>query len=111
MRALIAVIVCLVVLSVTTAIWRQKRAGGRVEIELSVWGMPFENGLYLNDYIPEFERLNPNIAVHFHHFDNYSSRILMLRAGGIARRSGPSTALVCRDGCTLLVSSAQAEPR
>ena len=51
---------------------------------MSVWGMPFENGLYLKEYIPEFERLHPDIKVRFHHFDNYSNRILMLRAGGIA---------------------------
>ena len=27
--------------------WREARTGGRVEIELSVWGMPFENALYV----------------------------------------------------------------
>ena len=84
MRALVVVVIALVVLTLANAAWQRKRAGGRVEIELSVWGMPFENALYLKEYIPEFERRNPNIKVHFHHFDNYTSRILMLRAGGIA---------------------------
>lgn len=84
MRALLLVILSLAGLSMLNAVWQQKRAGGRVEIELCVWGMPFENTLYLKEYIPEFERQNPNIKVRFHHFDNYTSRILMLRAGGIA---------------------------
>jgi multiple sugar transport system substrate-binding protein len=84
MRALAAVIALLVALSLANLAWRRHEAGGRVEIELSVWGMPFENGLYVNEYIPEFERRNPNIKVRFHHLDNYASRILMLRAGGIA---------------------------
>ncbi|MCC2672399.1 MAG: extracellular solute-binding protein family 1 [Armatimonadetes bacterium] len=46
--------------------------------------MPFENTLYTRYYIPQFERENPGIRVRFHHYDSYSSRILMLRAGGIA---------------------------
>jgi multiple sugar transport system substrate-binding protein len=84
MRALVGVIFALVILTAANVAWRGKRAAGRVEIELSVWGMPFENNLYVNEYIPEFERRNPSIKVKFHHFDNYASRILMLRAGAIA---------------------------
>lgn len=84
MRSLLATIIALVLLSGANSYWQRRRAGGRVEIEMSVWGMPFENGLYLKEYIPEFERLHPNVKVRFHHFDNYSNRILMLRAGGIA---------------------------
>jgi multiple sugar transport system substrate-binding protein len=84
MRALFLFIVCLVLLSAANLAWRDARAGGRVEIELSVWGMPFENGLYLREYLPQFERENPRIKVRFHHFSSYSSRILMLRAGGMA---------------------------
>jgi multiple sugar transport system substrate-binding protein len=87
-RALLIVLFSLGVLSALNSV--RQRAGrplgvsGRVEIELSVWGMPFENALYLKEYIPQFERENPHIRVRFHHFDNYASRILMLRAGGIA---------------------------
>src|ERR1051326_7684661 len=84
MRALLVCILSLIALVLANHVWQEKRAGGRVEIELSVWGMPFENALYIKEYIPEFERQNPNIKVRFHHFDNYSNRILMLRAGGIA---------------------------
>ncbi|HTE18253.1 MAG TPA: hypothetical protein VK689_07710, partial [Armatimonadota bacterium] len=84
MRALVLIILFLGVLSAANGFGQRARTGGRVEIELSVWGMPFENALYVKEYIPEFERQNPDIRVRFHHFDNYSSRILMLRAGGIA---------------------------
>ncbi len=57
---------------------------GTVWIELSVWGMPFENALYTDVYIPEFERQNPGIKVRFHHFEDYGNRVLLSHAGGIA---------------------------
>jgi multiple sugar transport system substrate-binding protein len=56
----------------------------RVTIELSVWGMPWENVLYTDEYIPAFERDNPGIRVRFLHFENYTSRLLLCHAGGIA---------------------------
>ena len=84
MRALLIVILCLGLLSAANAFWRGARSGGRTEIELSVWGMPFENALYTQHYIPQFERENPKVRVRFHHYESYSNRILMLRAGGIA---------------------------
>lgn len=84
MRALLLVLLSLGLLSAANLAWERARTGGRVEVELSVWGMPFENALYRKEYIPEFERRHPDIKVRFHHFDNYAPRILMLRAGGIA---------------------------
>lgn len=84
MRALLILILTLTLLSAANGFWKQARAGGRVEIEMSVWGMPFENALYTQHYIPQFERENPNIRVRFHHYESYPNRILMLRAGGIA---------------------------
>ncbi|MCC7228849.1 MAG: sugar ABC transporter substrate-binding protein [Fimbriimonadaceae bacterium] len=57
---------------------------GVVTIEMSVWGMPWENDLYTKVYIPEFERQNPKIKVKFHHFEDYGNRILLSHAGGIA---------------------------
>lgn len=84
MRALFLVILSLGLLSAANVSWQRAKTGGKIEIELSVWGMPFENALYLKEYVPQFERENPDIRVRFHHFDNYASRILMLRAGGIA---------------------------
>lgn len=60
-------------------------AGDRpVTLEMSVWGMPWENDLYTKQYIPEFERRNPGIRVRFHHFEDYSNRILLSHAGAIA---------------------------
>lgn len=55
-----------------------------VTIEMSVWGMPWENDLYTKVYIPEFERQNPGIKVQFHHFEDYGNRIRLSVAGGIA---------------------------
>jgi len=105
MRAVLILIVTLAVLAAGDGLFRRARAGGRVEIELSVWGMPFENALYLDEYIPQFERENPDIRVRFHHFDNYSNRILMLRAGGIApdvmRQNTESGAQFIRRGMNL----------
>lgn len=59
-------------------------AKGTVTVEMSVWGMPFENDLYTKVYIPEFERRNPGIKVRFHHFEDYPNRVLLSHAGGIA---------------------------
>lgn len=67
------------------ALGRSDAAGdGRVTIELSVFGMPWENALYTEEYLPQFERENPGIRVKFLHFENYVSRILLCHAGGIA---------------------------
>ena len=84
MRALLVTIALLAAATAANLAWRDRRPGGHVVVELSVWGMPFENALYRKEYIPQFERENPGIRVRFHHFDNYANRILMLRAGGIA---------------------------
>ncbi len=58
--------------------------GKTVTVEMSVWGMPFENALYTDVYIPEFERQNPGIKVRFHHFEDYPNRVLLSHAGDIA---------------------------
>lgn len=84
MRALLIALLTLGFLSAANAYWRRGRDGDAVSVELSVWGMPFENTLYTREYIPRFERENPGIRVRFHHFDNYSSRILLMHAGRIA---------------------------
>ncbi|HRK20736.1 MAG TPA: sugar ABC transporter substrate-binding protein [Fimbriimonadaceae bacterium] len=57
---------------------------GVVTVEMCVWGMPFENALYTDVYIPEFERQNPGIKVKFHHFEDYGNRLRLTFAGGIA---------------------------
>ena len=56
---------------------------GPVTIELVVWGIPFELALYKNEYVPEFERQNPDIKVKLLNFENYESRILLSYAGGM----------------------------
>ena len=69
---------------------------GPVTIEMSVWGMPFENKLYTDVYIPEFERQNPGIKVRFSHFEDYPNRVLLSHAGGIGPdviREGYETAM------------------
>ncbi|HEY3269126.1 MAG TPA: sugar ABC transporter substrate-binding protein [Armatimonadota bacterium] len=58
--------------------------GQPVTIEMSVWGMPWEDDLYKRVYIPEFERRNPGIRVRFQNFEDYPSRLLLSHAGGIA---------------------------
>lgn len=77
-----------VLVALAALTWRGRQPGtlesGPVTIEMSVWGMPFENALYTDLYIPEFERQNPGIKVRFHHFEDYSDRILLTHAGGIA---------------------------
>lgn len=72
------------ILYVATQPARLPSTGGTVTLEMSVWGMPWENDLYTKVYIPEFERENPNIRVRFHHFENYPNRILLSHAGGIS---------------------------
>src|SRR5678815_5617286 len=57
---------------------------GPVTIEMSVWGMPWENDLYKDIYIPEFEALNPGIKVKFHHFEDYGNKVKLTFAGDIA---------------------------
>jgi multiple sugar transport system substrate-binding protein len=59
-------------------------AGRPVTIEMSVWGMPWENDLYTSVYIPDFERHNPGIKVRFQYFEDYPNRLLLSHAGGIA---------------------------
>lgn len=79
--AFLAILVRLVLVASTTH--RVPNAAGPVEIEMSVWGMPWENDLYTGVYIPEFERQNPGIKVRFHHFEDYGNRILLSHAGEI----------------------------
>lgn len=54
----------------------------KTQISMSVWGMPFENELYTQIYIPEFEAQNPDIEVEFIHLDDLRDRYLTLGAAG-----------------------------
>jgi multiple sugar transport system substrate-binding protein len=87
LRVLTACALILLAVRMATVALRPKAVeaqGKQVVIEMSVWGMPWENDLYTKVYIPEFERQNPNIKVRFHHFEDYGNRILLSHAGGIA---------------------------
>lgn len=85
MRTRVLTIVVLALVIGVATFGRSPASGDRrVVIEMSVWGMPWENALYTDIYIPEFERQNPGIAVKFHHFESYDSRLLLSHAGGIA---------------------------
>ncbi len=55
-------------------------SGDKVKISMSVWGMPFENALYTDVYIPEFEKQNPDIEVEFLHYDELRDKYLTLGA-------------------------------
>lgn len=85
MRTIVTIIIAFVLLIGVFALNRSPASEDhRVVIEMSVWGMPWENALYTDIYIPAFERQNPDITVKFHHFESYDSRILLSHAGGIA---------------------------
>ncbi len=61
-------------------------AAPKIEISMSVWGMPWENILYTDIDIPEFQKQNPDIKVKFYHFPagNYADKLMTLFAGGEA---------------------------
>jgi multiple sugar transport system substrate-binding protein len=61
-----------------------KTTSGPANLEICVWGMPWENDLYTKVYIPDFERQHPGVKVRFHHFEDYNNRVLLSHAGGIA---------------------------
>lgn len=52
------------------------------QISMAVWGMPFENDLYTDIYIPEFEEQNPGVEVEFIHLDELRDQYLTLGAAG-----------------------------
>jgi multiple sugar transport system substrate-binding protein len=59
-------------------------SGGKTKISMSVWGMPWEDALYKDIYIPEFEKQNPDIDVEFHNYTKYDDKLVTLAAGGKA---------------------------
>jgi len=59
-------------------------AQGQVEIQLSVWGMPWEDQIYTKYAIPQFEAENPGIKVKFMRLENYWELLLTRHAAGEA---------------------------
>ncbi|WP_066195693.1 MULTISPECIES: ABC transporter substrate-binding protein [Gracilibacillus] len=76
----LSVILCLMTFLYACSSEESGGSGDKVQISLSVWGMPFENALYTDIYIPEFEEQNPDIEVEFLHYDELRDRYLTLGA-------------------------------
>src|SRR5690554_5640416 len=55
-----------------------------VELTMSVWGMPWEDRLYTEFAIPQFEEKYPHIKVDFVRFEDYWNQLLIRHAGGTA---------------------------
>lgn len=75
-------IVSMLVASLGLAFCNVGRAQDTVQISMSVWGMPWENKLYTQILIPQFEEKYPGIKVKFYHFDMYNPKLDTLFAGG-----------------------------
>jgi len=62
-------------------------AGGaqeQVTITMSVWGMPWEDKIYTDFAIPQFEEKYPYIKVKFVRLEDYWNTLLVQHAGGVA---------------------------
>jgi len=75
----IGIILVLLILTINFALAQEK-----VEVSMSVWGMPWEDFLYNDVLIPKFEAQNPNISVKFNRYEDYSSKLIILFAAGEA---------------------------
>jgi len=60
------------------------QAQEKVELTMSVWGMPWEDKLYTDFAIPQFEAKYPHIKVNFVRFEDYWNQLLIRHAGGNA---------------------------
>jgi len=56
----------------------------KTTISMSVWGMAWEDFLYTDVIIPQFEKENPNVDVKFYRYENYWEKLTVLFAGGEA---------------------------
>lgn len=59
-------------------------AQDKVEVSMCVWGMAWEDTIYVDMSIPKFEAQNPNIKVKFDRYEDYWSKVVVLFAGGEA---------------------------
>lgn len=59
-------------------------AQDKVEVSMCVWGMTWEDTIYVDMSIPKFEAQNPNIKVKFDRYEDYWSKVVVLFAGGEA---------------------------
>ncbi len=56
----------------------------KITISMSVWGMAWEDFLYTDVIIPQFEKENPDVDVKFYRYENYWEKLTVLFAGGEA---------------------------
>ena len=56
----------------------------KITISMSVWGMAWEDFLYTDVIIPQYEKENPNVNVKFYRYENYWQKLTVLFAGGQA---------------------------
>ena len=56
----------------------------KTKIQLSVWGMPWEDDIYTKYAIPQFMEKYPNVEVEFLRFENYWDILLTKHAAGAA---------------------------
>jgi len=75
----VGLIVGLVILLCVTTI-----AQGQKKIQLSVWGMPWEDQIYTKYALPQFETKYPDIKVEFIRLENYWELLLTRHAAGEA---------------------------
>ncbi len=76
----ITLLVVLVCISVNFASVAQES----VEISMCVFGMPWEDYLYVDVAMPKFQKANPNIKVKFNRYEDYWTKIVTLYAAGEA---------------------------
>jgi len=56
----------------------------KTTISMSTWGMAWEDFLYTDVIIPQFQKDNPDIKVDFYRYESYFAKLLTLFAGGEA---------------------------
>ncbi len=56
----------------------------KTTISMSTWGMAWEDFLYTDVIIPQFQKDNPNIKIDFYRYESYWAKLLTLFAGGKA---------------------------
>lgn len=78
-QLILLIVLTTVLLSVVTAGAQEK-----VVLRLSVWGMPWEDRIYTEFAVPQFEAANPHIDVEFVRIEDYWNMLLVQHAGGKA---------------------------
>ncbi len=78
-KGLLIGLVLVTLLGVSSLVGAQK-----VTISMSVWGAAWEDFLYTDVIIPQYEKENPNVDVKFYCYENYGEKLPVLFAEGEA---------------------------